>query len=85
MDAEHIILTNKTYRHFKGKKYFTICIAKHTETGELFVIYRAMYGTEQIYARPLKMFASRVDKEKYPNATQEYRFEVCNEEATNGK
>ena len=68
-------ITAGLYRHFKGNMYRVLLIAQHTETGEDMVLYRAEYGDHQLYVRPYDMFASEVDREKYPNADQKYRFE----------
>lgn len=65
------------YRHFKGDYYIVEGIGIHSETKEKYVIYRGLYGdTEKVYLRPYDMFLSKVDREKYPNVKQEYRFQL---------
>lgn len=51
------------YRHFKGKEYEALYIAKDSETGEETVVYRALYGDGQIWVRPLRMWNELVGKD----------------------
>lgn len=70
------IQLKRVYRHFKGDYYLVEDLARDSETGELCVIYRKLYDDGSLWIRPLTMFLSKVDKGKYPNAVQEYRFEL---------
>jgi len=62
MNSEKENITG-TYRHFKGKKYKVIGLAKHSETGEEFVVYQALYGDREFWIRPKKMFFESVEKD----------------------
>ncbi len=78
---ERIVKPFTLWRHFKGSRALVITLAQHSETGEKLVVYRCVDSNgkanhaDGIYARPLQMFLSEVDHEKYPNVTQKYRFE----------
>ena len=63
------------YRHFKGGLYRIVTIAQHTETQEGLVIYRSEDDPSIVWARPVTLFCSPVDRVKYPDAAQEMRFE----------
>ncbi len=67
---------NGVYKHFKGNYYIVIAIAKHSETKEKYVVYRELYEDGTLWIRPMDMFLSEVDHEKYPDITQKYRFEL---------
>ena len=63
-------------RHFKGTEYLIIGLGKDTETGREVVIYKKADGTGEVWVRPRDMFEGPVDKIKYPNALQDWRFEL---------
>lgn len=74
---------NKIVRHFKGKYYFVVDIALDTESLEPVVIYRALYGDNKLWTRPLNEFVSLVP-DKYKNEyKQELRFEVIDMDEIN--
>lgn len=74
----------RVYRHFKGDYYLVEDLANDSETGEEYVIYRKLYGDGSLWLRPKGMFLSEVDREKYPDCPQRYRFELQEIESVAG-
>ena len=63
------------YKHFKGQLYQVRALAENSEDNTPMVVYQAMYAPFKIWVRPLSTFLEKLDKEKYPDAAQEYRYE----------
>lgn len=64
------------YRHFKGGLYVLEEIAYDADTQGRVVLYRALYGEHRLWARPFEDFFAELDRAKYPQAQQKYRFEL---------
>ena len=75
------IQIGRIYRHFKGDHYLVEALATDSETGEAVVVYRKLYGDGGLWLRPLSMFLEPVDRAKYPDCLQEYRFELVDVES----
>ena len=54
---------NGRYRHFKGAEYEVLGIARHSETQEEYVVYRALYGELGLWVRPRSMFLEEVERD----------------------
>ena len=65
------VLIGRIYRHYKGDYYIVENFATHSETGEKMVIYKALYGNGEVYARPYDMFLEEIN-----HPTQKYRFQL---------
>ena len=75
------VLIGRIYKHFKGNYYIVESIALNTETEEQMVIYKALYGNGEVFARPIDSFTQKIEGQK-----QEHRFELQNiESAINHK
>ncbi len=79
LNEEREINIGKIYRHFKGTLYRVISICTHTENNEVLVVYEQVNDKSKVWARPYDMYNSLVDKEKYPDVRQKYRFEEVGE------
>ena len=74
-----MIKVGEKYRHFKGNYYLVVDVATHSETEEKCLVYRSLYGDGDLWVRPLDMFLSEVDHNKYPEVKQKYKFELYKE------
>lgn len=66
------------YKHFKGDYYLLEDIATNSEDLKQYAVYRQLYGENKLFIRPLEMFLSEVDHQKYPEIKQQYRFQLAN-------
>ncbi len=86
INGREIFAAGTKVRHFKreleseGNMYLyeIVGLAHHSETDETLMVYKALYGEGKMCARPIEMFMSEVDHEKYPDIKQKYRFEEAN-------
>ena len=72
VNGQRTIKSNTKYRHFKGKEYLVLHLAKHSENLEDLVVYQALYGERGIWVRPLAMFVEQVEHDgKFINRFEE--------------
>ena len=79
----HELKIGGIYKHFKGDYYLVEGVVKDSEEKKDHVLYRSLYGNGQLWTRPIEMFLSEVDHEKYPEIKQKYRFELQNIQSQN--
>lgn len=75
MNSRRYLKQSSIYRHYKGDLYYVRGLAEHSETGEQMVVYHALDGENNQYARPAEMFLSEVEEGKENPTGQRYRFE----------
>ena len=68
------------YRHFKGNSYEIIALAINADNREDVVVYKALYGEGKVFVRSYREFVSLVDRKKYPDVEQTYRFELLDDQ-----
>lgn len=73
------VTVGKKYKHFKNKLYEVIAIAYDCEDLKKKVIYKALYDEGKVWVRDYESFLSKVDKEKYPDVIEEWRFTEVDE------
>ena len=76
MTERNLPIIGRIYRHYKGDYYIVRAIARHSETGEQMVLYQALYGDGELWARPLTLFMDKVDRAKHPDVKQKNRLEL---------
>lgn len=75
VNAMKSVMVGFRYRHFKGEIYLVTDLAVHSESNEIMVVYKNFKDSGQVWVRPLDMFLSKVDTDKYPDVKQAFRFE----------
>ena len=80
-------VAGRIYKHFKGNLYKVLAVAVHTESEEKLVVYQSVENPDRVFARPLEMFMSDIDRFRYPLIRAKYRFTLVSEpeEETNGE
>ncbi len=80
-------VAGQIYKHFKGNLYEVLAVAVHTESEEKLVVYQSVDNPDRVFARPLEMFMSDIDRFRYPLIRAKYRFTLVSEpeEETNGE